>query len=80
MKGTGKSRKFKKRSSQAVMPSSWGMLVCNKVTSSVIRRVPDGSVGSLLSLLIKSVVFVIYEGRVEMRGCRKQSTKCVIFL
>ena len=51
------------------------MFVYSKVTSSVTKRVPDGKVGNLLSLLIKSVVSQMYNRGVETQRCKKQSTK-----
>ena len=66
VEGTGGSHKFK-NSLQASMPSLWEMLVhvYSEVTSSVAKRVPDGSVGNLLSLLMRSVVSLMYDKRVE---------------
>ena len=53
------------------IPSSWGMLEYKEETSAVTRRDPLGSEGTFRSLLMKSLVSLIYEGSDAARGCRK---------
>ena len=48
-------------------------------TSSVTSKVPCGSNGNLLSLIIKSVVSRTCGGREVVNGCKNQSTNVEVF-
>ena len=48
-------------------------------TSSVTIKVPGGSNGNFLSLLIKAVVSPMYDGRAVVKSCRNQSTNREMF-
>ena len=48
-------------------------------TSSVTSKVPGGSNGNLLSLLIKSVVSRMYDGRKVANSCKNQATNYEMF-
>ena len=76
--GSCLSRHFK-NSSQAVIPSSCGILVYSEETSRVNRRQPGGSPGNLRNLLMKSVVSRIYDGSWETLGRRKKLAKREMF-
>ena len=77
MGGSCFSQRFKS-SSQAVMPSSWGMFVYSEETLRVTKRLPEGNWGNLRNLFVKSVVSCICDGSWVMLGRRKnwQSVKC----
>ena len=55
------------------------MLECREKTSSMTNRVPRGSTSNLLSLLIKTVVSRMYDGREVANGCKNQSTNLKMF-
>ena len=68
-----------KNSSQAAMPSSWGMFVYSEETLRATRRLPGGNLGNLCNLLIKSMVSRICDGNWVTLGRRKKSAKREMF-
>ena len=66
------SRMFR-NSLHAVIPPLWGILVYKNDTSIVTSKVPGGSSGNLVSLVIKSVVSRMCGGREIANSCKNQS-------